>query len=71
MGLGTILHKAAELGRVDVVQFLVREGVDLSIKDANGKTALDCARRRGKLEVVPLFEGSINVNLGGWCFWRN
>ncbi|KAJ5800872.1 uncharacterized protein N7518_002940 [Penicillium psychrosexuale] len=58
MGLGTILHKAAKLGKVDVVRFLVCEGVDLSIKDANGNTALDCARERGKIEVVPLLEGS-------------
>ncbi|KAJ5373406.1 hypothetical protein N7517_005412 [Penicillium concentricum] len=59
MGLGTILHKATELGKVDVVRFLVHDGVDLSIKDANGDTALDCARRLSKLEVVQLLEDSI------------
>lgn len=59
MGLGTVLHKAAELGMVDVVRFLVCEGIDLSIKDANGETALDCARRLGKVEVLPLLEGSL------------
>lgn len=60
MGLGTILHKAAELGKVDVVRFLVHEGVDLSIQDANGDTALDCARRLSKTEVVQLLEDSSN-----------
>ena len=58
MGLGTILHKATELGKVDVVRFLVREGIDLSIKDANGHTALDCARRLGKVEVMQVLEDS-------------
>lgn len=56
MGLGTVLHKAAELGKVEAVRFLLREGVDLSIKDANGDTALDCARRLGKVEVIQLLE---------------
>ncbi|KAJ9490528.1 hypothetical protein VN97_g2710 [Penicillium thymicola] len=36
MALGTALHKAAELGKVDVVRYLVNEGANLSIKDANG-----------------------------------
>jgi hypothetical protein len=59
MGLGTILHKATELEKVEVVRFLVHEGVDWSIKDANGDTALDCARRLGKVEVIQLLEDSI------------
>lgn len=60
MGLGTILHKATELGKVDVVRFLVHEGVDLSTKDANDDTALDCARRLSKAEVIQLLEDSSN-----------
>ncbi|KAJ5372910.1 hypothetical protein N7517_004916 [Penicillium concentricum] len=56
MGLGTVLHKAAELGNVEVVCFLIREGIDLSIKDANGRTALECAKMRNKTEVVKMLE---------------
>ncbi|KAJ6016261.1 hypothetical protein N7540_010852 [Penicillium herquei] len=57
MGLGTVLHKTTELGMVDVIQFLIREGIDLSIKDSNGETVLDCARRLRNVEVIPLLEG--------------
>lgn len=58
MGLGTVLHKAAELGNVEVVRFLVREGIDQSIKDANGRTALECAKMLDKVEVVKVLEDS-------------
>jgi len=58
MGLGTVLHKAAELGNVEVVRFLVREGIDQSIKDANGRTALECAKVLDKVEVVKVLEGA-------------
>lgn len=43
MGLGTALHRAAELGKVDVVSYLISEGANQSVKDANGRTAVDCA----------------------------
>ncbi|KAJ6088408.1 Ankyrin repeat protein [Penicillium sp. IBT 16267x] len=55
MGLGTALHKAAELGKVDVVRYLISEGADLSIKDANGRTAMECAQIRGQSEVMKVF----------------
>ncbi|KAJ5640912.1 hypothetical protein N7528_000537 [Penicillium herquei] len=55
MGLGTPLHKAAELGRVDVVRYLISEGADLTIKDANGRTAMECAQMRCQSEVIKLF----------------
>ncbi|KAJ5453898.1 uncharacterized protein N7458_004854 [Penicillium daleae] len=60
MGLGIVLHKAAELGNVQVVSFLVSEGIGLSIKDANGLTALDCARNLDKVEVVKILEDSLS-----------
>lgn len=56
MGLGTVLHKAAELGHLEAVRFLLREGIDLSIKDANGRTALECAKMLNKVEVVDVLE---------------
>ncbi|RAH66088.1 ankyrin repeat domain-containing protein [Aspergillus aculeatinus CBS 121060] len=44
MALGTAVHKAAELGRADVVCYLVSEGANLGIKDTKGRTALECAQ---------------------------
>ncbi|KAG2414805.1 hypothetical protein HFD88_005993 [Aspergillus terreus] len=41
MGLGTALHKAAELGKADVVRYLVNQGADVGIKDATNRTAMD------------------------------
>lgn len=52
MGLGTVLHRASELGKVDLVRYLVGEGVDPSITDANGRTALECAAMLNQREVV-------------------
>lgn len=52
MGLGTVLHRASELGRVDLVRYLVDEGADPSITDANGRTAIECAAMLNQREVV-------------------
>jgi ankyrin repeat protein len=60
MGLGTVLHKAAELGNIQFVSFLISQGIDLSITDANGRNALDCARNIDKVEVVKALEDSLN-----------
>ncbi|KAK9851474.1 hypothetical protein MYU51_009815 [Penicillium brevicompactum] len=57
MGLGTALHKAAELGKVDVVNFLISEGADQGIKDANGRTPIDCARMSNQWQVIEVLEG--------------
>lgn len=56
MPLGTALHKAAELGKVDVVRYLVSEGANLSIKDANGRTALEYAQLLNQREVIQALE---------------
>lgn len=52
MGLGMVLHKASELGKVDVVSYLINETAKQFVKDANGRTAVDSARMLNKLEVV-------------------
>ncbi|KAF9891934.1 hypothetical protein FE257_002897 [Aspergillus nanangensis] len=51
MPRGTALHKAAELGKVDVLHYLVDEGANLDIKDANGRTALEYAQMLNQREA--------------------
>ncbi|KAJ5570604.1 uncharacterized protein N7459_010034 [Penicillium hispanicum] len=59
MGLGTVLHKAAEMGNVEAVSFLVHEGIDLGKEDVNGRTALQCAKMFNKVEVVKVLEDAL------------
>ena len=40
---GSILHGAASLGEDEIVEFLLEQGIDLSIKDSSNRTALDVA----------------------------
>jgi ankyrin repeat protein len=56
MGLGTALHKAAELGKVDVVNFLISEGANQCVKDANGRTPIDCARMLNQWHVIEVLD---------------
>ena len=42
-GNGTVLHWAAEKGRADAVQSLLRTGVDKDLTDSRGRTALHVA----------------------------
>jgi ankyrin repeat protein len=55
-GIGTPLHKATELGKADVVSFLVQKGADPSIRDSKGRTVLDCARRFNQHEIIKLLD---------------
>lgn len=56
MGLGTALHKAVELGKVDAVRYLIGEGADPSIKDSKGRTAIECAQIFNQREVIEALE---------------
>jgi ankyrin repeat protein len=56
MGLGTALHRAAELGRVDVLRYLINEGANQSIKDANGCLATECVQMSNQWEVIEALE---------------
>ena len=47
----TALHYGATNGHADVVRVLLRRGVDISIRDANGNTAFDLARLCGHVGV--------------------
>lgn len=56
MGLGTAMHKAAELGKVDVVSYLLSRGASQDIKDANGCTVVECARMLDRRQVVEVLD---------------
>ncbi|GIJ99537.1 hypothetical protein Aspvir_001670 [Aspergillus viridinutans] len=56
MGLGTALHKAAELGKPDVVRYLVNQGADVGIKDATNRSAMDWAALNNHQEIVELLQ---------------
>ncbi|KAJ5223645.1 hypothetical protein N7468_008187 [Penicillium chermesinum] len=56
MGLGTALHKAAELGKADVVRYLVDQGADVGIKDATNRSAMDWAALNNHQEIVELLQ---------------
>lgn len=53
-GLGTPLHKAAELGMVDVMNLLLSWGANPTILDSKGRTALDDARDGGHMRVLDI-----------------
>lgn len=56
MPLGTPLHKAVELGKVDVILYLVSEGASLSNKDAKGRFALEYAQMLNQRELFQALE---------------
>ncbi len=51
----TALHYAAAAGFLKVMALLLEHGADLTLKDDDGETALDLARRLGKSDAVELF----------------
>ena len=63
MGLGTPLHKAAELGNQDIVRFLLSRGAETEIKDQKGRTAMDCAEKYGYPEVSEILKYAVRVKL--------
>ena len=62
LGGETLLHKYARAGRYDMVEFLVRQGANIMIKDNEGSIPLHCAVRSGVVEVVKLLLTYNNVN---------
>jgi len=53
-GLGTPLHRAVELGKSDVTQYLLQIGADRTIKDTKGRTPLDIATDMGDADLIRL-----------------
>lgn len=56
LSLGTPLHIAVELDKMDVVQHLIHLGADTSVKDANGYTVVEWARKLDKTQIVEFLE---------------
>lgn len=54
MSLGTALHTATEQGKANAIRLLKHLGADTEVKDANGDTALEWARKWNKAEMVRL-----------------
>lgn len=52
----TALHYAAEVGQVEVVKELIKKGASLTLKDKNGETAVDLARKNNRSTVVQMLE---------------
>jgi ankyrin repeat protein len=58
LGPGTALHRAAELGRVDVVRYLLNRGADTTILDTKGRTPLERAESQNQTEIVEILKGT-------------
>jgi ankyrin repeat protein/WD40 repeat protein len=50
----TILHTAAINGQVDIVEFFIENRIELSLENAEGKTALTLAHEKGHDKIVLL-----------------
>ncbi|KAG6834166.1 hypothetical protein H0H93_011469 [Arthromyces matolae] len=56
---GTPLHEAAQKGHLRAVQFLLDHGADATLKDSDGKTALELARASNYVSVAEVLEGQL------------
>ena len=55
-GMGTPLHRAAEVGNANAVALLLRRGASEEILDSMGRTALDLARGKDHHEIVQMIQ---------------
>lgn len=51
-GIGTPLHEAAGVGKLDIVVALLARGADPAVKDPRGETAFDRAERNNRTVVM-------------------
>lgn len=62
----TPLHWAAEYGRVEVVDLLLRSGADINATENHGETPLQIAVRGDQFHVIKLLiEGGADMNVAG------
>lgn len=54
--LGTPLHRATELGKFDVIQYLLKNNVNRDIRDSKNRTPLDIAKGIGHECLVSLLD---------------
>lgn len=52
----TPLMQAVEMGHLEIVEYLLQAGADVSITDTEGSTAPDIARRKGNTRATALLE---------------
>ena len=52
----TALHKAAEMGRMELAELLIKGGVEVGAEEKGGETALDKAKGNEHADVVALLE---------------
>ena len=64
-GRETALMEAACYDGLEVTRVLLDKGADPSSKDYFGQTALSCAARRGKRDLVRLLMDRAPLHLGG------
>ena len=57
----TALHCACNTGQASIIESLLKAGADASIKDENGRTALDLAKRGNHTECIKLMENPPDV----------
>lgn len=55
----TALIEAARYGHVSVVEILLRFGADITLRDIDGHTALDVARKKGRTRIAALLQPSV------------
>ena len=55
---GSLLHWAIDYNRPEIVQILIAQGVDLTVRDRDGRTPLEQAIFSNRPEIVQLLEAA-------------
>ena len=59
MGLGTPLHRASEIGKAEVIRYLISKGAKPKFEDAKGRTPLECAEMSNRREVTEALQAEL------------